>query len=511
MKVNFEKISDIQDSRFMKVKVWVAHTGENRNNSIFSKELLESMIPSLANIPVLGYIIENNEKEKDFKGHEERLIIEDGSFDIKYFGRAYGVVPQENNAKFEWQYCEDGVEREFLTVEGLLWKKFDDVEEIFNRDGNAKSQSMELELDSVKGYVNDNGVFVFTSAKFEGLCILGENVTPAMISSRVERFSTNSLKEDMSEMLAEFNTKFSLVESMKGCENVENTEINNEQTPVTETEETVVTTEETPVEETQTEFEAEETSTEETEADTEGATPTTEDTNFADSKDEEKEEDDVDAEIKEDDKEEEEDFEKKNHSTEDKFTRVFELSHDDIRSSLYGSIDNHMANAGHGEGWYWIASVFESSFIAEGNGKMFKVSYSKENDVVSLGAIEEIFAMYLNASEKSAIEESRTNFSALSDEVKELREFKSAIELNEKEIKLSQYSTILSEEEYKSIKANLSSFSMTDIEKEIGFMLLKKNHFSAQSEGEASSNRVLANSTSTVSNPYGSLASYFQK
>ena len=35
------------DSRFQKVKIYIAHTGENLNHSVFSKEVLEKMIPSL--------------------------------------------------------------------------------------------------------------------------------------------------------------------------------------------------------------------------------------------------------------------------------------------------------------------------------------------------------------------------------------------------------------------------------------------------------------------------------
>jgi len=41
--INFEMIEEIPDSRFLKVKIWLCHTGENLNGSYFSKELLETM------------------------------------------------------------------------------------------------------------------------------------------------------------------------------------------------------------------------------------------------------------------------------------------------------------------------------------------------------------------------------------------------------------------------------------------------------------------------------------
>lgn len=122
--VQFETIEQIGDSRFVRGKVWICHTGKNLNNSIFSKEVIEAAIPSLANIPVLGFIEVNNLNQTDFKGHEQRLIIDKNGVKIEYLGRMYGIVPESNNAKFEWKMCDDGIEREFLTAEVLLHTKF---------------------------------------------------------------------------------------------------------------------------------------------------------------------------------------------------------------------------------------------------------------------------------------------------------------------------------------------------------------------------------------------------
>lgn len=479
--IEFEQVKNVLDERFMRVKVWIAHTGENRNRSIFSKEVLESMIPSLANIPILGYIAKNEDSEEDFRGHEERLVIEDNQFKLKYYGRAYGMIPAEHNAHFEYRYGEDGVEREYLVCEGLIWRKFSEVEEIFDRDGGFKSQSMELLQPSVKGYVNDEGLFVFTQAKFEGACLLGEDVTPAMISSTIERFSvTDTIQSELREMLTEFNTYFSATKE-KGDDTVP-TNLEQEKTEFTETEEVV---EETPVVE---EFTAEE------------PTKPAEPTNFADEEDDEEEEDKEvkDESEKVENEDEEEDKPKK-------FTRTFELSHDDIRSSLYQALDQHESFK---DKWFWISKVFDGHAIVEDEeeGKFFKVNYVKHESAVSIGEFEELFPMFLNLAEKQAIDSSRNNFEALEQEVVALREFKSAVELSEKESKLAQYSTTLSKEEYETIKGNLAKFSMEDIEKEIGFILLKKNHFSAKTEEKAS--RVTATPTEDV-NPYGSLSTYF--
>lgn len=478
----------------MKVKVWIAHTGENRNRSIFSKEVLESMIPSLANIPILGYIAVNEDDEKDFKAHEEKLVVEDNQFKLKYFGHAYGVIPVENNAHFEFRYGEDGVEREYLVCDGIVWRKFPEVEEIFDRDNGYKSQSMELQHSSVKGYMNDEGLFVFTQAKFEGACLLGEDVTPAMVSSTIEKFSvSNNIQTELSEMLTEFNAYFSTIKE-EGDETVptneeitgtENTEFTEEVTPEAVVEEKPTENfEETPVVE---EPKAEETPAEE---------PTTEFTEETPAEEPKAEENFTETPAKEE-----------TPAVEEKFTRTFELSHDDIRYGLYQAIES---NENFQDSWIWISQVFDSHAIVEdeSNGKFYKMNYVKHESAVELGEFEEIFPMWVNTAEKSALEMARNNFEAITEEVKELREFKANVELVEKEQKLAQYSTTLSKEEYETIKGNLVNFSMEDIEKEIGFMLLKKNHFSAKTEEVPS--RVTATPMADT-NPYGSLATYFHK
>src|SRR5690606_30850910 len=221
--ITFEKIEDIPDSRFTKVKIYLMHTGKNLNNSYFDKKVVVEAVPSLANIPILGFIEVDNKNQTDFKGHEQRLIIDEDGVRIEYMGRAYGIVPESNNARFEFKTGEDGVEREYLVIDGLLWNKFQDAIDIFDRDGE-KPQSMELAPDSIKGEFK-NGVFHFTEFKFEGACILGSSVKPAMISSLIEKvdFSlTNNI--GFSEMLTEFNQTFSTLDQSLGTDLNKNTE-----------------------------------------------------------------------------------------------------------------------------------------------------------------------------------------------------------------------------------------------------------------------------------------------
>lgn len=477
------------------------------------------MIPSLTNVPILGYIATDEDGLEDFKAHEQKLIIENNEFHIKYIGHAWGMIPADNNAHFELRYGEDGVEREYLVAEGLLWKKFAEVEEIFSRDSGFKSQSMDLYPPSVKGYVNEEGLYVFTSAKFEGLTILGEHVTPAMITSTIETFSvTNNIKAEFGEMLNEFNIQFSKAQE-KGDDTVK-TDKNPVLEPVTpvvpvtpETPETFDAPLEPVVDKTPEETPEPETNFAEPETPevpaTEPEVPAEPETDFADKKDKKdtkdaKDEDDEDEEEDEDEKDKKKKF----------FSVTFELSHDDIRTSLYSALST---NKILGEGYAWVSKVFENHAIVEfedenyeKGSKFYKVNYVKHENAVSLGDHEELFPIFVNATEKSAIDSTRNNFEALETEVEELRTFKATAEIAEKAEKLTSYASALTKEEYKTIEDNLSQFSLVEIEKEIGFMLLKKNHFSANNVTAEVPSRVSAVQSEDTFQ-YGTASKYFTK
>jgi hypothetical protein len=204
--IHYQQSREI-DERFLEVKVYVLHLGENYNGSIFEKEVVLNAVPSLANTPLLAFV-KRNENEKDFSGHEIDLVVEDGEYKWKYIGQAYGVIPEQNNARWELMTGDDGVTREYLVVDAIVWKKFDDAVEIITRD-LSKGQSMELS-EKYSGHFNENGLFVFDQFKFDGCAILGNNVEPAMNSAKIEmKFSMDNLKNRITEMMKEYTSKYS--------------------------------------------------------------------------------------------------------------------------------------------------------------------------------------------------------------------------------------------------------------------------------------------------------------
>lgn len=220
------------DTRFLKVTIDILHTGLNFNSSIFNKDVVEKAIPSIYNIPILGYI--NKDDVPDFEGHEYVTVITPDSYEEKYYGRAFGVIPESCNPRWIVKECEDGEQREFLQVDGLLWNKFSEATDIFYRD-LTKSQSMELEIESMDGVEDENEIYTFTNFKFEGACILGDKLEPAMINSTI---TANFSKDDfVNNVVADIKNKlqeFSLIESSETNQGGTDMEIENNNTANTE-------------------------------------------------------------------------------------------------------------------------------------------------------------------------------------------------------------------------------------------------------------------------------------
>lgn len=207
--VFFEKINDysIKDDRFTRVKVYLMHTGLNFNNSIFEKSVINDAIPSLEYIPIVGFIQDKPFDDKDFTEHKYTITKDENGVRRKYIGHGYGVIlsSEDNNAHFEMRTCDDGIEREFLVVNGVIWNMFEDSSEIINRD-IIKNHSMELHEPSIDGYEDENGCFHFTKFSFKAACVLGNDTEPAMINSTIEVQFTMS--DFVKNIQSELNDKY---------------------------------------------------------------------------------------------------------------------------------------------------------------------------------------------------------------------------------------------------------------------------------------------------------------
>lgn len=197
------------DTRFLRVEIDLMHTGENANGSYFDKSVVDSCIESVYNTPILGFIAYDGDTDDvDFKGHQFGIKKTDGKYERTYIGQCFGVIPESCNPRWVAKECSDGETREYLRVDGLMWEKFSDATHIVKRD-IEKSESMELSVDSIDGYDGDDGLFHFTTFKFDGACILGEGVSPAMVDANVVIKESNFSMGDLNDSLSgELKDKF---------------------------------------------------------------------------------------------------------------------------------------------------------------------------------------------------------------------------------------------------------------------------------------------------------------
>ncbi|MFS8177763.1 hypothetical protein RM023_10280 [Limosilactobacillus reuteri] len=499
---HFEKTEGLDnDSRFQKVKIYIAHTGENLNNSVFSYDVLENMVPSLANIPILGYVGVNDDNEEDFRGHEKRLTLKDDKFKLSFATHAYGFIPEDNNAHFE---TTGG--KEWLVTNGYLWTRFVDAMELFKDANGSKGQSMEV--GDAEGYTDDRGRMVFTNARFTGLCILGDDVPPAMAGSTISTiFSKEDFKSTFEEMLAEFSAE-------KG-ENSLATKKKQDDESVVATPSSSATSEEgksatpassatssasKPAEPAKAEDDKAKASPASTDSSTSDKASsdehegTEDDVEMSADKDDKdtislnknesafkKEEDDNDNEEDgSDDSEDDDDPEDKKKfacGTDDKKKKKaqFELSLSDREMSFLQQVREQYNDA---DVYTSIVSVFGDYGIVRVSGyelndsQYFSIPYTvNADDSIKLGDKTEVFPTYLTESEKTEVENNRAKVKNLQAQLAELKAFKSGIEMQAKEESLKNAEDDLTADQIKEIKAQFEAKTPEEIEKEIAFAL----------------------------------------
>lgn len=500
------------DSRFQKVKIYIAHTGENLNHSIFSHDVLESMIPTLANIPILGYVGVNDEKNEDFRGHEKRLSIDDGKFKVSFETHAYGFVPVDNNAHFE---TTGG--KEWLVTDGYLWTRFVDAMELFDESNGSKGQSMEIS--DADGYTDDRGRVVFTNATFTGLCILGDDVPPAMTGSTISTvFSKEDFKSTFEEMLAEFsaekgeyalatkkkqNDEAAVVEEQKPASGSTASET---EKPASSATSSASKTAEKPASEDKeepktTDKSAAPAASDPASAEDKAATPSEttdehddnaemsvekddkEDISLSENKNaysskEDKNSDETDGDDTPDDEDEDDsDEDKKKFACGGgkKKKAVFELS---LSNKEHAFIDAVRAKYGNSYEWIWLEAAYEAYGIVGASqeefsgAQYFRVDYSvNADDSIKLGDKTEVFPMYVTAEEKNKIESDRVKLSDLEEQIKQLTAYKAGIEMQAKEKSLDEAKGALTADQVKDIKSQFEVKTPEEIEKEIAFAL----------------------------------------
>ena len=196
-------------SRYIaKCQIKVLYIGENRNNSVISKEVATKMAQTLPGCPIVGWYKEDVD---DFRDHGNVIKIEENKIKMEKKTRPFGFIPP--NAKVWFQFFEDTDEfgnitlREYLVTEGYLWTQFEGGD-LPIEDG-GRPQSMELDEETLQGrwtidVKRDKEFFIINDAELKSLCILGKDVEPCYEGSNITptvTFSNENFALELKNML----------------------------------------------------------------------------------------------------------------------------------------------------------------------------------------------------------------------------------------------------------------------------------------------------------------------
>lgn len=212
--INFE-ITESLSPLFSKARVTIMHHGENPNRSAFDKWDVERAVPTLKNVPIVGFF---NNEEENFGGHERSLAIEDDEVVIKTKTVPIGVIPE--SAIFSWENIvdKDGIQREYLVVDNaLIWNRDEKLVSALKTDNFG--QSMEI---TVNESYNHNGIDYITDFYFTALCVLGIDkngagyVQPAFNDAKVQTYSKDeTLSENMKNMFKDLKFALNEIETIE--------------------------------------------------------------------------------------------------------------------------------------------------------------------------------------------------------------------------------------------------------------------------------------------------------
>ena len=515
-RVNFDE-SDKNKDGLLAVHLQSCHTDLNVNGSNIKSTVMENALPSFSNRPILGYIHkvvtnENPDGQWEFYSHN---MHEDENGEVVYDEYPIGIIPESCNAQLVYDEEKD---KTYCEVDGYIFEEYSKAAEILQREGEC-SVSVELSIRELS-YDAKQKILNIEDFWFSGVTILGktpqgEVVQPGMSGANIKLadFSSknNSLFENYEARMSELQER---LEKLEACFNKK------QNIPVkTISKEGGIDNKMTKFEELLTKY-----------------NKTVEDITFdyAKMSDEELEVkftemfDDDAGEGKLDDSSSNEKNKKssvstnrigENFSKDELFNKLFELSFDDIRYALNALCSIYRNDSE----WCYVSQVYEDYFIMQDwdSDKFYKQTYEKDGDNVSLsGERVEMFAMLLTESEKTVVDEMRSNYTALKEfkenaEKKELHGKREKILESEKFASISEKNTEgnFVNKDFENLYINMDNYSFEDLEKEAKVILadyaLSVQTFSAKPTISKSPVLYMSNSNSEKESkekdPYGGI------
>lgn len=195
---------------FSEAKIYIMYTGTNVNGSVFTKEVVEKNMKTLANVPIIG---EFTHEKDNFKGHGGRLVLDEDGIEYQITTNAVGLIPESATLSWTTVLDEKEIEREYLVVDGaLIWNRDEQIVEALKRDNFG--QSMEITITDFD--FDDKGLLEVKDFYFTALCILGVEkdgegyVEPAFKDAKIITYSADEMMSDFEKMKKDISEAFGI-------------------------------------------------------------------------------------------------------------------------------------------------------------------------------------------------------------------------------------------------------------------------------------------------------------
>ena len=202
-------LDETKDERYIKLRIKLCHDGENFNYSTLSKEAMEDAKNTIANIPILGHVIFDDNGKPQFGGHDSYLDTDptgEKPLRVVYEEIPIGVIPETNNYTIK----QDESGKSYVYVDGYVWRDYSNLAEyIINRDEEIK---VSMEID-VKKYEIDanNDLFHIIQYVYRAVTMLGNHLETGMKNAKAVKVDYSSkdlktflsMKDEVNQMLME--------------------------------------------------------------------------------------------------------------------------------------------------------------------------------------------------------------------------------------------------------------------------------------------------------------------
>jgi len=167
---NSKTLEEINESQFTKVRIKAFSTGITRHGYSFVEKVLKDAAFSILGKPIL---FKYDMWADDASAHEKDEV-------------QCGFVPKdENDAEISFEYDEE-TGKTFLYVNAYIWAVYQEkLVSILKRDDGVKSVSVEMWLIEFIEHEKEKYTEV-TKFVFNGITILGDNVTPACEGAKLD-------------------------------------------------------------------------------------------------------------------------------------------------------------------------------------------------------------------------------------------------------------------------------------------------------------------------------------